>query len=359
MRLDTVKPLYDADGPYVTVHLDVSRDTEDARQQLDARWTTTRHDLEHAGVDAALIDEIGTRLHETVRVPGEVRRTMVAAGGTLVFDQLTPGHTVLPETVATGPLPDLAGWMSLAAGGTTYVLVLVDRVGADLRLFTGHERTPVRELTVEGTTENITKVPEGGLAQQEYQSRAEQQWRDNAREVADAVRSLCRQAAPRVVLLAGDVRARTLLAEDLDGIHPDVVQLETGGRAAGTSQQALDEEVRRILAAYDAHAEQDVAETLDRGRARGEGVATGLDDVLTALVRAEVDRLALDLQAMHERTVRPADHPGLALPGTADTADELPADQVLIAAAAATGAEVVVMPSELTHGGGVSATLRF
>ena len=359
MRLDPVKPLYDADGPYVTVHLDVSRDTEDARQQLDARWTTTRHDLEHAGVAPDLIEEIGSRLHETVHVPGEVRRTMVAAGGELVFDELTPGHTVLPETVTTGPLPDLAGWMSLADAGTTYLLVLVDRAGADLQLFAGHERRPLREVSVEGTTENITKVPEGGWAQQEYQSRTEQQWRDNARDVAEAVRSLCREAAPRVVLLAGDVRARTLLAEDLHGIHPDVVQLDTGGRAAGTSEEALEQEVRRVLAVYEAHDEQDVAETLDRGRATGKGVATGLDAVLDALVRAEVDRLVLDLQAAHELTVRPADHPGLTLPGSAATATELPADQVLVAAAAATGAEVVVLPRELAHGGGVSATLRF
>jgi hypothetical protein len=250
MRLDPVKPLYDADGPYVTVHLDVSRDTEDARQQLDARWTTTRHDLEHAGVAPELIEEIGSRLHETVHVAGEVRRTMVAAGDELVFDELTPGHTVLPETVTTGPLPDLAGWISLADAGTTYLLVLVDRVGADLQLFAGHEPRPLREVTVEGTTENITKVPEGGWAQQEYQSRTEQQWRDNARDVAEVVRSLCREAAPRVVLLAGDVRARTLLAENLHGIHPDVVQLDTGGRAAGTSEEALEQEVRRVLAAY-------------------------------------------------------------------------------------------------------------
>jgi hypothetical protein len=102
-----------------------------------------------------------------------------------------------------------------------------------------------------------------------------------------------------------------------------------------------------------------VVETLDRGRATGKGVVTGLDAVLDALVRAEVDRLVLDLQAMHDLTVRPADHPGLALPGSAATAGELPADQVLVAAAAATGAEVVVLPRELAHGGGVSATLRF
>lgn len=359
MRLDPLKPLYDADGPYVTVHLDVSRATADALQQLDARWTTTRHDLEHAGVDAGLIEEIGSRLYQSVHVPGEVRRTMVATAGTLVFDQLTPGHTVLPETVATGPLPDLAGWMSLAAHGTTYLLVLVDRVGADLKLFAGHAPTPAKEVTVDGTTENIQKVNQGGVAQQEYEARTGQQWRDNAHLVAEAVRSLCREAAPRVVLLAGDVRARTLVAGDLHGIHPDVVQLESGGRAAGTSQEALDEEVQRILAAYEAHDERDVAQTLDRGRATGEGVATGLDEVITAFTRAEVDRLVLDLQAMHERTVRPSNHPGLTLPGAASTASELPADQVLIAAAAATGAEVVVMPSELTHGGGVSATLRY
>lgn len=50
MQLGALQDVYTHSGPYVTVHLDVSRNTEDATQQLDARWTRARHQLEHDGV---------------------------------------------------------------------------------------------------------------------------------------------------------------------------------------------------------------------------------------------------------------------------------------------------------------------
>jgi hypothetical protein len=80
---------------------------------------------------------------------------------------------------------------------------------------------------------------------------------------------------------------------------------------------------------------------------------------LQALAQARVDRLVLDLDALHEREVRPADHPGLALPAGVDASKSLPADRVLVAAAALSGAELSVLPAELSRGGGVAALLRW
>lgn len=42
MQLSTLQDVYAHPGPYVTVHLDVSRNSETAAQQMDARWTRTR-----------------------------------------------------------------------------------------------------------------------------------------------------------------------------------------------------------------------------------------------------------------------------------------------------------------------------
>ena len=48
-----------------------------------------------------------------------------------------------------------------------------------------------------------------------------------------------------------------------------------------------------------------------------------------------------------------------ALPASAQDATGLPADRVLVAAAALTGADLTVLPAAMTHGGGASALLRW
>jgi hypothetical protein len=64
------------------------------------------------------------------------------------------------------------------------------------------------------------------------------------------------------------------------------------------------------------------------------------------------------LQKAHEITVDPSRFPGLPLPeGLVDK--QLPADQVLVAAGAATDAAVTVLPARQTRGGGVAAILRW
>jgi hypothetical protein len=359
MRLDRVRGVYDHPGPYVTVHLDVSRTTEDARRQLDARWTTARHDLERGCVAGEAIAELESRVREQTHLPGEVRRTVVATAGGVLFDELRQGRTVWPEVVTVGQLPDLAGWLSQSDGAVPFLLVRADRKGAGIDVYDGLGSEPRHHVEVDGDEEDLTKLPEGDWAQKEYQQRAENTWKRNAELVAEQVRSQHAHFRPRVVVLAGDVRAKALLAEQLENLQADVATVDSGGRAAGASDEALWDDVRELLASYRAHDQADIAERLDRGRARGQGAATGLDEVVEALVRAEVERLVLDLSAARELRVSPADHPGLAVPAQVAESRDLPADQVLVAAAAATGAEVSLLPRELAHGGGVSATLRY
>jgi hypothetical protein len=57
--------------------------------------------------------------------------------------------------------------------------------------------------------------------------------------------------------------------------------------------------------------------------------------------------------------VEPAQHPGFALPTNAASASDLPADRVLVAAGALTGAQLTVLPASMARGGGASAPLRW
>ena len=358
MNLGTIQHLYTHAGPFVTVHMDVSRDTEVAPQQLESRWTTASHELESVGVDRALIDQLGERVHQVPGVPGEARRTLVAVD-TIVFDDVRAGHSIWPEVTSLSPLPDLAGWLHQVDGQLSFVLVTADREGADIDFYRASSKPDPEHEEVHGQNLHITKVPQGDWAQKEFQQTAENVWRKNARDVADAVRHVTSAHRPRIVLVAGDVRARTEIASALDGLSSEITQLDAGGRAAGSSTEALWAQVQEVLASLEAHDEQEISGRLQEATNRGSGATLGLDDTLDALVQGKVERLVLDLQAAREIGVRPAKHPGLALPASAGEADELPADEVLVAAGAATDAQLSVLPAAQTKGGGIAALLRW
>src|SRR5690606_26375367 len=150
---------------------------------------------------------------------------------------------------------------------------------------------------------------------------------------------------PRLVIVAGDVRAKADLVGLLTGLPGvDVESIESGGRAAGTSEAAMWADVERLLARLEAEDQWDLVQRLERGTATATGVARGLGGVLDALVRGEVERLVLDLASARELTVDPREHPGLPVPEAACDVGPLPADQVLMAAATCTGAALSVVP---------------
>ena len=55
----------------------------------------------------------------------------------------------------------------------------------------------------------------------------------------------------------------------------------------------------------------------------------------------------------------PADYPGIVLPAAAFEGDRLPADQTLLAAGAATDADLTLLPSSSVGGDGIAALLRW
>jgi hypothetical protein len=286
----------------------------------------------------------------------------VAAGDRILLDDVQAGHNPHPEIVDIGDLPDLSAWIDAEDQAYPFVLAVVDRTGGEVSAYRAASREPVDEQSVTGATYYITKVPEGDWAQKQFQQTAENRWHENAELVAEAIRSAARTNRSRAVLVAGEVRARAEVVRaltSLDHGFDRVIEVEAGGRAEGASDDAMwneiHEHLRRLVAADDA----DVAARLDEGRGRGEGVATGLEEVLDALVKGQVDQLVVDLDSLADKTVRPRQYDGLPLPAPATDAEELPADRVVVAAAALTGARLTVLPASMAHGGGASALLRW
>lgn len=361
MKLDAIRPLLDADGPFVTIHAEVGRASEDAVSQRDARWTTTRHELEKAGVSSALVADIGDRLLANTHLPGDVRRTIVAADDTILMDDLQPGHTTWPEVVEVGPLPQLDSWLAAQDSSCHFLLVNTDRVGADLSLHTAATNPAAVERSVEGDDFYITKVAEGDWAQKQFQQTAENTWQYNARLVADEVVAMCRRNSPEVVLVAGETRARAEVLRALEPHQaglPTVTEIDAGGRADGASHEALWQQVEEVTGHVIRERDVTLAASLDEARGRGED-ATGLDPVLNALAQSQVEHLAVDLAAMADRSVAVERLSAIPLPRSAVEQKSLPADQALVAAAALTGAALTPLPASMSRGGGVSALLRW
>src|SRR3982750_180187 len=129
MDLERVRPVFEESGPYLTLHVDVGRASETGLEQVESRWTTIRHELEQVSVAGALVEEIDERIHENTHLPGEVRRTSVAAGDRILLDDVQAGHTPHSEVVELAALPDLAAWIDTEDQAYPFVLAVVDRVG--------------------------------------------------------------------------------------------------------------------------------------------------------------------------------------------------------------------------------------
>jgi hypothetical protein len=364
MDLRRLRPVFEEKGPFTTLHVEVGRGAEDAEERTDARWTRIRHELEHLGIQEDLLEAIGDRVRANTHVPGEVWRTVVAANGRILLDDVQPGHNPHGEVIDHGELPDLAAWLDQQDQALPFVLAVVDRTGADIAAHRALGARPVDEETVKGETLYITKVAPGGWSDRRYDQNVENTWAHNARLVAESIRSLALEHGSRATFVAGEVRARAEVLRALEevGTHhlEPVIEVQAGGRGQGASDEALWEEVRDHVRACIADADADVAGVLDEARGRGDGAATGLDQVLEALAKAQVRRLVADLEEVRDQTVDPARHPGLPLPATAAASgDQLPADRVLVAATALTDAEVTLLPASVARGGGVAALLRW
>jgi hypothetical protein len=370
IRLDTLSELLATPGPYATAYLDATMSKELGPKEVAGRWRALRDSLAEQGADATTLDAMEAVAGRHTEVPGPHGQVIVGGGGELRLDTVLPAPP-RRETARWAPLPHLMPMVAQLGPVVPYVVVLVDRVGADV---TVHGPRGDRSAEVEGEEFGVHKVRVGGWAQLRYQHRAENLWEANARLVAETVETGVRRVAAQVVVVAGDVRARAALVDSL-GEHARslVVQLETGGRAEGVDEQKqraeIDEAVARVAAAQDQQVIDRFAEALGRA-ASGVGdilAAAGLTDTVAALRAAQADTLLVVDDSSSDAPAWIGPEPvHLAL--SAEELTELGVsepvpdrlDAALVRAAAGTDAAIVTLaPGQLQLTHGLGATLRY
>lgn len=356
MRTTQIADLYQSEGPFASVTLDVGRAAENAHREHELRVRHARDELLEAGADPAVVDAVARRLEEQVNEPSPVARAVVANAGGVVFDEVM--RTEVPQTrTAWGPLPDVTAWLAHEDGTTPFVLAVVDHEGGDVATYVSDVPDPVEETSAGGETLHINKVPSGGWSQLRYLHVTENVWKQNAEAVAEEIVSAVRNG-PDLVLLAGDPYSRSAVAERLEGTPVEVVQLESGSRAEDGGDEALQQAIREALLEHTVARRLELTHTLQERVGQDNAVAVDVDAVAEAFVRGQVETLLIDPDAAAEHTVTAQDHPGLSI-GAVSPTEPVPAHQAFVAAAALTGADVAVGRAATLGGRPVAALLRW
>jgi hypothetical protein len=370
MDVSFLEPVFAATGPFATVCADVTHTTENADTELDLRVRAVAERLTEQGAPEVVVEAVRGRLLEGNEggAAGTLkgRAIVVASDGSVVFDQ----------ALLDAPRQEIAEWSAHAdllpvlrqmPGRVPHIVVLVDRTGGDITYMGGPGQLDedTEEQTVEGDTFHIRKVKVGGWAHDHWQNSAENQWEANAARVADRITSYARRLSPRFVLIAGDVRARNILAGLASDLWKDlVVTMDEGGRAAGADREPVDRRMGALVAEHEARECAEVLEQVQAAAAHGLSV-TGIGPVVEALRKSQVETLVLADEpgddtllvgnSPSELGVNQHDMDALGVHGQV-----VPADRALLAAAVASSAGVVVVPrSAMPDDVPVAAVLRY
>jgi hypothetical protein len=293
--LHFLSELTETPGPYATVYLDASHDSESADRELELRWAGHRTELAEQGADEPTLAELDRAVADADPAVGRAGRVLVAADGRVLLDRALAEPPARPSA-AWGPAPDVLPLLLDVPEPTTAVVVRVDKSGGEI-LLAGEDGTAPQQVDeVRGDRYPLHKTRGGGWKHLKMQHTVENTWRANVAALAERVDTEVRRTGARVLVLAGDGQSRTLLREALAERSASIaVDVEhSGGRSGADYDElagAVEAAVRDVVDAE----RQAVLERLDQALGRPDGLAVGgLEPVLEALRAQQVDTLFLD-----------------------------------------------------------------
>ncbi|MEW6473646.1 MAG: Vms1/Ankzf1 family peptidyl-tRNA hydrolase [Actinomycetota bacterium] len=365
-----IAAVFDGPGPFVTVYLGTEAAVEQAAQQSELRWKSLRRQLEEDGAPAealAAIDPLVPDAHHRGRTLAAVAD---ATGLRLVRHEPEPPAR---DAGWVAPLPRVGPLIEWAQSAVPHLVVLADRAGADIVAFTRRaDRSGAGDAPVVSVGEDsgedpvLRKSNPGGWSQRRYQTRAENQWEHNAKEVADRVTALADEIGARLIVAAGDVRALQLLNEHLPPRIAALVREVDGSRAPGAGLDEIADDVVKLAATVAAQDSVEWFRQFKQERGQRDLAVEGAKATIEALAAARVDTLLIHDDPDDDRTAwfgpetgmvaqtkKALTELGVAKPVKARLVD------VAIRSAFGTGASVRIVPSTGSVKQGIGAILRF
>jgi len=353
--VDDVRRAYGETGPFATVALDVGRAKESAPREVERSWRSCLEELRVRGATPRVIADLEARSTDTTRLPGQVRRTVVAVPDAVVLDVEHPVSRSTPPNADIGVLPTLVPLLQRAISWVPYVLVEAGRTSAALHLRVAGRRVEGRDPVGEPGQAGHLQV--AGWSDPRWHGDVEEVWRGEPAAVVDQAVALVRATRADVVIVAGELVGRADLVATLrELVRVGVVEVDARARPEGAVGN-------RDLEAALARRSRD---QLDRavGRIRvnlGVGGAVGPQDVLGCLREGQVETLLLRPQGMARQVLLALGMaPWAGPPASAPVLGIAPAAEVMARAALLTDADVLVVDDRLLElRQGAAATLRW
>jgi hypothetical protein len=288
LSVDSIRDLVRPTEPSASVYLrEPSRRPADSGEDMLLRRRAIATTLRGQGADDATVAAVDGSLDG---LPYPVESALFAMSGQTRLAQPVPG-AVAQDNASFGAPAKVAPLLSWLHEHPAHVVVLTDRTGADIT------STPAGALqgvtrTVTGPDDEIERNAPGGWAQARYQRRAEDSWQHNASAVAGAVAAELAGTQSNLVILAGDVRARQLLTDQLTrfGVPPEI-ELIPGGRSPDGSAARRPAAIREALRSYSDRQAQATIERFNEARGQQGTAVVGEQATFAALAAARVQTL--------------------------------------------------------------------
>jgi hypothetical protein len=348
-------------GPFATVYLTTEPEVENAAQKSLVHWQNARRDLSEAGAPDSVLEKMEQNVaHAHTLGPC---LAMVADSEEVRHTEHGP-EVPVRDRAWWGPLPRLTGMIEWRQNSPAHLIVLADRIGADLHSVGWG--VPEIVTSAGGDDDPHRKVGPGGWSQRRYQERAENTWEENAEDVAAMVARMADAVDPQAIFVAGDVRALQMLRDELrDDLKPLVTEV-SGGRSADGSLDQVAGEITKQLEILTGQQTMTLVERFREESGQGDRAAEGAAATLAALARAQVDTLLVADDADDERTawfgpeavhvaIKPSDLHALGV----DDPTEARLIDVAVRAALGTGAGIRIVPAEVAPKDGIGAILRW
>lgn len=384
MRAAALQSMYESTGPFATAYLEPTPPDANAEASLELRWRALAAELTEAGADSATVRAMTeSALARRSGKQLESGAVLVARNGRVLFEDgldSAPGSSAVgADRARWSALPELGPYVRSKVGARRQVVAIVDRSGADFMVRdVGRGSRESSQHRTDGQQHPLHKVRGGGWAHKRIHNTVEEVSERNASQVVDELGRLAARTRPSVIVLAGDVEARSrVYARIPSQLRALVTTTEHGGRAAG-SGDGLSAVLDQAIAEAEERERAAVVDRFESYLGTGSAVS-GTGDVLAALRHGAVETLLYKVNDREigavpdelERTVAIGPEPlqlgesddevGALLRDKADAEIEHDTlDSAVLRACVATNAEIEVvddLDAELPDG--LGALLRF
>lgn len=360
--------LYRREGQWCTALVDVSLGTTSAQEAVDSLPGQVGKLLGSQQASDADIEALTAALVSAEGHASPVARFVAVNNGEVVVDEIIDGLKVEFADVDCGPFPNLVALARARGGQFPYLVAEAGKDGGEVSLYHSSVKGADESRGVTGDPDeahHARKVP-GQYDEPKNQSNTEEIWRRNADELAKQIDELARENYVRLIVLAGDVKAREMVAGMLAVAHKPITSIldqhtRTGGADQVAFAAAVQERVDEVLGRDVQELSERVANRSGSGRPE---LALGFDEVVAALQQAQAATVLVNQYQDDETLTALNAEPWLCGEDSGDHAESVmgswPAPEVLLRATALTDASIRYVPDGvLPEGTGIAALLRW